>query len=97
MPTTKHLLSFVTDASGAFVSIHADLSGVEYLIEQLQRIRAQLLEDECPHAHLFSPECAGDGLTTTKLPNQPDEDNIVHHVKIYGWNGEWARRHCLKA
>jgi hypothetical protein len=96
MAPIDHLLSFVTDTSGGLVSIHADLRGVEYLIEELERLRSQLLVDDCPHTHLFSSECAGDALTTTKLRDQPGEVNIVHHVKIYGWNEEWARRHGLK-
>jgi Immunity protein 32 len=97
MAPSNYLLSFVTDASGDFLSVHADLGGVEVLIEELQRLRSQLLENDCPHTHLFSAEWGGGELTTTKLQNQPGEDNTVHHVKIYGWNEEWAVRHGLKA
>jgi hypothetical protein len=97
MASPSHLLSFVTDATGTFLSIHADLPGIEYLIEELQLLRSQLLDDDCPHTHLFAPECAGDELTTTKLRDQPGEENVVIHVKIYGWNKEWAHRHGLKA
>lgn len=92
----NHLLSFVTDESGKFLSVHADLCGVELLIENLQSIRSQLLENDCPHTHLMSPVCAGYELSTTKLQDQPGEVNVVCHVKIYGWNEEWARRHGLK-
>jgi len=95
--TDDHLLSFVTDASSQFLSVHADLRGIEYLIEKLQQLRLHLLENDCPHTHLFASDTAESELTTTKLRDQPDEENIVYHVKLYGWNEEWARRHGLKA
>jgi hypothetical protein len=95
MAPNDHLLSFVANTSGTFLSIHLDLRGVEFLIEELQQLRLQLLENDCPHTHLCTPDCAGDELTSAKLENQPGEDHIVQHVKIYGWNDEWARRHRL--
>ena len=97
MPTPGHLLSFVTNVSGSFLSVHADLRGVEFLIQELQQLRSQLLENDCPHTHLCSIDCGGEELTTTKLQDQRDEDNIIHHVKIYGWNEEWAHPHGLKS
>ena len=74
------------------VSIHLDLGGVNYLISELSELRDQLIENDCPHTHLFS----GDELTITKLKNQKQEVNTVHHVKIYGWNAEWAVKHGLR-
>jgi len=91
----ERLLSFVTDSSGAMVSIHADLEGVKFLIAELESIRESLEENDCPHTHLFVTD-DGTELTGTKLHNQPNEENIVHHVKIYGWNEEWAVKHNLK-
>lgn len=90
-----HLLSFVTDASGSYVAIHADLAGVTMLIDELERIREELELNDCPHAHLFSSVCGGDELTTSKLASQQREANSVHEVKIYGWNKEWSQRHGL--
>lgn len=94
MQDDEHLLSFVTDKSGTMVSIHTNLRGVNQLIEELTFIRDQLLDNDCPHTHLFTvgpcPE-----LTSTKLSDQEVEENIVCHVKIYGWNSEWAERHGL--
>jgi hypothetical protein len=91
-----YLMSFVTDATGAYVAVHLDLQGVKNLIRELEGIKRQLELNDCPHSHLFS--CAGppDGLTGTKIASQENEVNIVHHVKIYGWNEEWAERHGLK-
>ena len=96
MPTSDHLLSFVTDATGQFVSVHADLRGLEYLIDRLQMLRLGLLENDCPHTHLFASNAGGNDLTQTMLNDQPAEAIPVWHVKIYGWNEEWARRHGLK-
>lgn len=90
------LLSFVTDATGGYLAIHADLAGITMLIDELESLREQLESQDCPHTHLFSftPNFE---LTTTKLVDQNDEVNVVHHVRIYGWNEEWARRHGLKS
>lgn len=86
------LLSFVTDDSGCMVSIHMDLNGADHLIETLQGVRELLLENDCPHDHLFGHDC----LTSTMLPKQEFEKNSVGHVKIYGWNDEWSKKHGLR-
>jgi hypothetical protein len=91
-----HLLSLVTSKDGDYVAVHAGVAGITLLIKELQALKRQLELDDCPHAHLFTADWAGDVLTTTKLADQEDENNIVHHVKIYGWNKEWASRHGLK-
>jgi hypothetical protein len=91
-----HLLSFVTDASGQYLAIHADLAGVTMLIDELEGLREQLERNDCPHSHLFACT-ARNALTNTKLADQEHEANIVQHVKTYGWNEEWARRHGLKS
>ena len=91
-----HLLSFVTDTSGQYLAVHADLAGITMLIDELESLREQLELNDCPHTHLFSPEAAGNELTLTKLADQEHENNIVCHVKLYGWNEEWAMRHGLK-
>lgn len=90
-----HLLSFVTDSVGDYVAIHADLAGITKLIDELEGLREQLVKNDCPHTHLFSPLCAGYELTESKLADQKLEVNVVCHVKIYGWNEEWKRRHNL--
>ena len=93
----QHLLSFVTDETGQYLAIHVDLRGVNILIEELQKLKEDLESNDCPHAHLFvtSDESARE-LTATKIASQEHEVNIVHHVKIYGWNEDWARKHGLK-
>ena len=88
----NYLLSFVTDGSGQMVSIHMDLNGADHLIEILQQLRTGLADNDCPHDHLFGH----DGLTSTMLDNQDCEKNTAGHVKIYGWNDEWAVKHGLR-
>ncbi len=91
-----HLLSFVTDSDGGYLAVHADLAGVTMLIDELEFLREQLAQNDCPHIHLFSTDSVGKELTTTKLGSDKGEDNVVHHVKVYGWNEEWAVKHGLK-
>jgi len=90
-----HLLSFVTDHTGAYLAVHADLAGITMLIDELEGLREQLVLNDCPHTHLFSFLPDSNALTTTKLDSHVDEVNVVHSVKIYGWNEEWSRRHGL--
>lgn len=96
MTSVQHLLSFVTNQDGSMVTIHADLAGIEILIRELEALRDAIAGDDCPHTHLFSAEAAGKELSTSKLDNQPAEVNNACHVKIYGWNSEWAVRHGLR-
>ena len=96
MSFVQHLLSFVTNQDGSMVTIHVDLPGIEILIRELESLRDAIAGDDCPHTHLFSAEAAGKELSTSKLDNQPAEVNNVCHVKIYGWNSEWAVRHGLR-
>jgi hypothetical protein len=91
-----HLLSFVTDESGQYVAVHVDLPGITMLIDELEILREQLEQNDCPHTHLFSWVPGRSELSTTKLADQACETNIVQQVKIYGWNEEWAVRNDLK-
>ena len=91
----NYLLSFVTDEEGSNLSIHCDLEGVSLLIEHLELLKKDLENNDCPHTHLFTEDWGGNGLTNTKLENQPNEINQVHHVKIYGWNDQWKVKHKL--
>lgn len=90
----EHLLSIVSDNEGQ-VFVHADLEGIRLLIKELKHIEQGLEENECPHTHLHSESWAGWGLTESKLENQEDEKEQIHHLKIYGWNQEWKAKHNL--
>ncbi|MEX2113924.1 MAG: Imm32 family immunity protein [Pirellulales bacterium] len=96
MENMGHLLSFVTNTSGDYLAIHADLAGIDLLIRELGLLRHALLQDQVEHTHLQYIDVPGDELSPTKLENQPDEVNVVTHVKIYAWNDHWARHHKLK-
>ena len=91
----EHLLSLVTDEDGDQVFLHLDLAGVTQLLSELNYIKRELEKNECPHSHLFSEDWGSTELTATKLKDQKDEKNCVHHLKIYGWNDEWKKKHDL--
>jgi hypothetical protein len=92
----SHVLSFVTNSSGDYLAVHADLAGITMLIDELEILRAQLKQNDCPHTHLFAREAGGEELTATTVADQQDESRVICHVKIYGWTEEWAVRHGLK-
>ena len=92
---TDHLISLVTDQDGNQVFLHVDLAGVDMLLSELNYIKAELEKNDCPHSHLYSEDWGGSGLTATKLKDHKDEVNCVHHLKIYGWNSAWKKKHEL--
>lgn len=65
------------------------------MIEELDGIRTKLKRNDCARTHLFAEKWGGSELSDSKLTNQEDEKTQVHHVKIYGWNEEWRRKHRL--
>jgi len=88
----KHLLALVADPDDGQVHLHADLGGVDFLIGELEKIKKQLLAEECPHTHLFSEEWGGGELSvSTMLDNR--QGLPVHHLKVFGWNEEWVEKH----
>lgn len=89
------LLSFVTNQDGDQVFVHVDKNGLDLLISELMWLKSKLEQGECEHTHLLSPDWGGDELTTSKLKDQQSEKNLVHEVKIYGWNDEWKKTHGL--
>ena len=89
----SHLLAFVSDGTQLF--LHLDLAGIDVLLEQLNEIRSELQKDDCPHTHLFSGDY--DGLSvSTMIDGSGKVGTSIHHLKIYGWNEEWAREHGFK-
>jgi hypothetical protein len=91
-----HLLSVVTEPSGDVVYIHADMAGLEYLRDVIDRLLEKLAKGESDHDHFHSNDWAGWDLTTSMLASEKDTGcKTVHHVKIYSWNKEWKEKHGL--
>jgi hypothetical protein len=93
MKNQDHLLCFVADDEGQLF-IHADAAGLDLLIGSLTHIRKRIDEEKCDHDHLMTESWGGQGLT--EAPACGKDGRILHHVKIYGWTEEWARKHDLK-
>lgn len=84
------LLSIATDPGGEVVHIHADLSGLNNLRNELERMIKNLEKGQCDHTHLRSEEWAGYELTTSMLGVEKAAGcRQVHHLKISGWNEIW--------
>ena len=64
-------------------------------IDELEGLREQLEENDCPHTHLFALPTVNSELTETKLDSEARMNGVLE-VKIYGWNEEWAVKHGLK-
>lgn len=77
------------------ISVHANASGLNFLIDSLNRLRELVLEGKCEDIHLFAEPTLGGELTSTKLGSSDCEVTSVAHCKIYGWTDEWAERHSL--
>jgi hypothetical protein len=85
------MLSFAFDGEGK-VSIHADTAGLDLLIASLSKVRAGVIKGECEHDHLFTEAWGGTELSQKALEK---DGEVAHHVKIYGWTDEWAKKHGL--
>lgn len=91
MKYPEHVLSLITDDSGqAF--LHADEKGLDILMAALQRLRGKIKEGKCDHDHLMTVAWAGDG-ELTEAKGCEREGQTVHHLKLYGWTDDWAKKH----
>lgn len=91
MTEVEHVLSFAADGQGQ-LAVHADAKGLEVLISRLARMRSAILEGNFTHEHLFSESWGAGDLSERVMK---DDGDLVHHVKIYGWTNDWARKHGL--
>ena len=91
----EHLLSFVTNDKGTMVSIHANLSGLDLLIDMLGRLRNEVAHGNCEDAHLFTDNESVEELTSSRLVTSDCEKTVAMHVKFYAWTDEWAKHHKL--
>ncbi len=95
MDKVNHLLSFVANSDSNMLTIHLDKGGIEFLIEQLSKLRELLDEGHCEDCHLFTANSIGSELTSTKIQGQVNEAVVVQHVKLCAWTQEWAMKHGL--
>jgi hypothetical protein len=93
MSKPPYTLSFVAGHKGQ-LAIHADSQGISVLISALDRLKRKIDSGACDHDHLHSDEWAGDELSETMGCEK--DGHIVHHVKLYGWTEEWARKHGFR-
>jgi len=91
MNKSDHVLAVFADNDGQ-VFVHADAKGLDVFIKSLQRLRKKIDEDKCDHDHLMTEAWAGDG-ELTEAPGCEKEGHAVHHIKLYGWTDEWAKKH----
>src|SRR5687768_15012884 len=87
----KRLLALVYEENQVFM--HVDSEGLELLLRELEHIKKKLSEDECPHTHLFTSEWGGGELSAAQMMDEKDKGEPIHHLKIFGWNEEWAEKH----
>ncbi len=90
MAKPEHVLAFVTDKEGQLF-VHADAKGLAVLIGALERLKKKAEAGECEHDHLFTDAWAGSELSE-KLGCEK-AGALIHHVKLYGWTAEWAKKH----
>jgi len=90
MAKPEYTLTFVADGKGQ-LKVHADAKGLAVLISSLERLKKKVEAGECDHDHLFTDAWAG-GELSESLGCENDGE-LVHHVKLYGWTEEWAKKH----
>lgn len=93
MTQPKYLLTFVTGKHGELF-LHADNEGLSVLIRTLQQIKDAVDRGACEHDHLMSEAWGGSELSEQK---GIQDGELIHHLKIFGWNQEWTVKHGFKA
>lgn len=91
MEYPEHVLALFSDDEGQ-VFLHADDKGLEILITALERLRRKISEGKSDHDHLMTEAWAGDG-ELTEVQGCEKKEHLVHHLKLYGWTDEWAKKH----
>jgi hypothetical protein len=90
MAKPQYTLAFASDQKGQ-VMMHADAKGLDVLIASLERLKKKVEAGECDHDHLMTDAWAGSELSERLGCESHGE--LVHHLKLYGWTEEWARKH----
>ena len=90
MAQKDYVLNLTLDTVGV-VHLHADETGLDRLISTLQSLKAHLAKGECEHEHMMSEDWGGYGLSLANS-SMAEGHLPVHHLKIYAWTDEWARK-----
>jgi hypothetical protein len=94
VPSLNHVLLVIRNEDEVF--LHADVAGLDFLIERLRWIRKKVSEGVPEeHEHLMTESWGGDELTES-IGSERSDTTLVHHVKIFGWSKEWAMKHGFK-
>jgi hypothetical protein len=93
MKKDDHVLVLVVEDSNQLF-LHADAKGLDMLIKSLELLRSKIDQGECDHDHMMT-ESWGEGSLTEDLGCET-QGNIIHHLKIYAWTEEWAKKHGFK-
>ena len=89
MTQPDHVLTFVRGEEGELF-MHADAKGLSVLIRALEGLKKKAEAGISEHEHLMTPSWAGSELSEKK---GTESGELIHHLKLYGWTEEWARKH----
>ena len=89
MKQPDHVLTFVRGEEGE-LRMHADAKGLSLLICALEGLKKKVEGGVSEHAHLMTPSWAGSELSEKK---GTESGELIHHLKLYGWTEERARKH----
>ena len=78
---SEHLLTFELSEEKDELHVCADVNGLDFLIQQLSRLREQMQTEESEHVDLFTEEWGG-----LELSSESQIGEIINHVKIISWN-----------
>ncbi|MBP6002623.1 MAG: immunity protein 32 [Pyrinomonadaceae bacterium] len=76
-----YLLTFELSEEKDELHVCTDVGGLDFLIEQLSRLRDRMQTEESEHIHFFTEEWGG-----FELSSESQIGEIINHVKIISWN-----------
>ena len=77
-----YLLNFELSDQKDEIFINADEKGLQFLVDELNKLLSQTKEGNFDHAHLMTEEWGG-----YELSSDSQGGEIINHVKIYCWKG----------
>jgi hypothetical protein len=78
-----YLLTFELSPEKDQLHICADETGLDFFIDQLNRLRKSIVNDKSDHIHLMTEEWGG-----YELSSEPQIGTLLNHVKIICWKQE---------
>lgn len=89
----KQLLAFVIDKEHDLLYLHLDSEGLDCLIRELRKLKANLDAGKSEHFHMFSQDWGDGQLSMSTMGNGDDDGRPIHQLNAYAWTDELVEKY----